>query len=133
MRRVIVLALAALLVGCDAGTNAPEVDIAVDVPDKNGSGIYGTAEVTRISEEAVRIVLALDGAVPDERQLPAYLILGGCSSFEPQVAAELEPVIGGKSISEVDVALADITASSYGLAVGSDDPDRYVACGDLVP
>lgn len=131
MKRLAPLALVALLAAC-GGSGAQEVDVTVELPDKNGSGIFGTAELTRIGDASVRVVVALEGALPDT-PLPAYVVLGGCSSFEPEVVRELKPVIGGKSITEVDLPIADITTGSYALAVGSKEPAKYAACGDMVP
>ena len=131
--RLVALGAAALvLAGCDAGTTAPEVAVTVNLPDRNGSGIFGTAEVTRISAEEVRIVTALEGALGEE-PLPGYVVTGGCDGFDPDVAAELEPVTGGKSISEVAVPLSDLTTGSYAIAIGSTEPMQWAACGDIVP
>ena len=79
-----------------------------------------------------KIDVSMGGALP-EGDVPAYVITGGCSSFEPRVAAELEPVLGGRSSTDVDIPIADITTGSYAVAVGSTDPMKYVACGDLIP
>lgn len=130
--RVIVLAVAAVLAGCGSGSDDPDVEVSVSVPDKNGSGIFGTADVARVDDQRVRVHVSLEGALPD-RPLPAYVILGGCSSFQPEVTNELEPVVDGTSSTTIDLPMADITTGSYALAVGSKDPMRFVACGDLVP
>ena len=132
MRRLALLLLVALAAGCGTGSDRPEVDVSVEIPDKNGSGIYGTADVTRISDTRSKIDVSMGGALP-EGDVPAYVITGGCSSFEPQVAAELEPVLGGRSSTDVEIPIADITTGSYAVAVGSTDPMKYVACGDLIP
>ena len=132
MRRCLVLAfLVPAFAGCGADDN-PSVEVTVTLPDKNGSGIFGAADVTRLDDTSVRIDVTLEGALPD-RDLPAYVILGGCSSFDPEVKHELEPVADGASSTEIDLPMADITTGSYALAVGATDPMKYVACGDLVP
>jgi hypothetical protein len=132
VRRVVVLAfLIPALAGCGADDD-PSVEVTVTLPDKNGSGIFGAADVTRLDDTHVRIDVTLEGALP-ERDLPAYVILGGCSSFEPEVEHELKPVADGASSTEIGLPMAEITTGSYALAVGSTDPMKYVACGDLVP
>jgi hypothetical protein len=132
VRRLAALVLVAIAAGCGTGSDRPEVDVSVQIPDKNGSGIYGSADVTRMSDTVSKVDVSLSGALP-EGEVPAYVISGGCSSFEPRVEAELEPVLGGRSSTDVEIPIADITTGSYAVAVGSTDPMRYVACGDLIP
>ena len=129
---MLAVALVAFATGCGSGTDDPSVEVSVEVPDKNGSGIFGTADVARLDDERIRIDVALEGALPD-RALPAFVIIGGCATTQPQVSHELEPVTNGKSSTEIDLPMAEITTGSYALAVGSKDPLEYVACGDLVP
>jgi hypothetical protein len=132
VKRLLAIGLAAVAAGCGTDTENPSVEVSVNLPDKNGSGIFGTADVSRVDDTHVKIDVGLEGALP-ERDLPAFVILGGCTAFDPEVTHELEPVADGRSSTEIDLPMADITTGSYALAIGSKDPMKYVACGNIVP
>jgi hypothetical protein len=131
VERLVLIALVALLAGCGGGDNDAAVQVRVELADMNGSGQEGEAAIEQLGRERVRIEIELSGA--PARAQPAYLVLGGCSTFEPRVGFELEPVENGRSTTELGTSIGELTTGGYGLAVGGKEPSAFVACGDVLP
>jgi hypothetical protein len=123
------LALVLLLAGC-GGSGAPEGATAeVVLEAANGSGITGTASVTRVAPATTRVVVRV-GGLPG-RQTSA-LIAGDCGGFAaPTVKRKLNDVVNGKATTDVPLSFDEITGSGYTIAVRRGK--SYVTCGSIVP
>jgi hypothetical protein len=124
---IAVLVLA--LTGCGTGTAPGGAQADVVLRAAGGSGIEGTASVTRLSPTATRVAIAVEG-LPGRAS--AALVTGECGGFTaPGVVRALSPVVAGASETTVPLSFDEITGSGYTIAVrrGTD----YVACGSIVP
>jgi hypothetical protein len=124
------LALVLLLAGCGGGSGAPEGATAeVVLEAANGSGITGTASVTRVAPATTRVVVRVDG-LPG-RQTSA-LVAGECGGFTaPTVERKLNDVVNGKATTDVPLSFDEMTGSGFTIAVRR--AKEYVTCGPVVP
>jgi hypothetical protein len=130
MRRVwmSILAASVLAVAAFAPVAAQDT-ITIDIREVDGSGQFGSADVTSDGEQTT---VAIDIVPGDEGvPQPANIHEGTCADIG-EVAFELEDVVDGVSQSTVDVEQRDLIRSPYVINVQeSADSDVSVACGHL--
>jgi hypothetical protein len=95
----------------------------------NGSGVSGTATLTRIGQK-VRVVVTLSRAVPGK--LPAHVHIGSCK-IQPNlnVLNTLTSVVKGTSVTVLEFTTwKDILARRFSIHVHRPNYD-VIACGDV--
>jgi hypothetical protein len=124
-----VMVLLVLLPGCGGGGGAEQASADVVLDAADGSGITGTASVTRVAPEEVRVVVHVDG-LPGRNA--SFLVAGDCGGFtEPTVRRKLNDVVDGDATTEVPLSFDEITGS--GLTIAVRRGREYVSCGSVVP
>ncbi len=107
--------------------------LTLKLNELNGSGDFGTATLTTVGVNQVRVVIQMGGAMPMEHNHPAHIHQGTCSTLDPKPAYPLNPVTNGQSDTTVPVALTTLLASSYAINL-HESPEAintYTACGDI--
>lgn len=128
-RKLGLLLVAAALAGCGGGGGGAEPSAEVVLEAANGSGITGTATVTRASPSSVTVEIAVDGLTG---RSPVEIVAGECGGFTaPTVERKLPPLVDGRLTTTVPLSFDEVTGTGYTIAVkrGAD----YVACGSIVP
>jgi len=128
MRRLALLALVALA-GCGGSEGNPQA--AVSLRDLNGSGLNGSATVTRVTENTSRVEIEID---PPDSGGPAFIYIGGCNDPEVTPVVPLSPLVNGRSSTVVELAFGELTAISYVIGIRrSATDDTMAGCGELLP
>jgi hypothetical protein len=131
MRVTVLLGLLVLLLapGCGGGGDSAEPSADVVLEAANGSGVTGTATVTRVGPEQTRIEVHVDDLAG---RAASRLVAGECGGFdEPVVRRKLEDVVDGDATTEVPLSFDDVTGTGLTIAVARGG--AYVACGSVVP
>jgi hypothetical protein len=105
-------------------------EVIVELAEQNGSGESGTATLTATGA-STRVVLELKNPTTDSQ--PAHIHRGTCETLDPDPLHGLVNVIQGRSETEVNVPLSELTAGGLALNVHQSNAklDEYVACGNL--
>ncbi|HEX5939990.1 MAG TPA: hypothetical protein VFZ12_06485 [Dehalococcoidia bacterium] len=109
--------------------------LELDLEALNDSGVSGTATLTDNGDGTTNVVLAVEGddaTVPH----PAHIHVdpGECLDAA-DIIADLTPVEGGSSTTDVDVALADIQATEHVIIIHEsvENIGNYIACAEIPP
>ncbi|MDQ2805423.1 MAG: hypothetical protein M3Z04_00665 [Chloroflexota bacterium] len=126
-----VLALLALSLGSAA---AQSQTVMIKLNELQGSGDFGTATLTAVGPDQVRVVIQMGGSMPMEHNHPAHIHQGTCAALNPTPAFPLNPVTNGQSDTIVPVSLTTLLASSYALNLHESPAaiTTYTACGDIM-
>lgn len=136
MRKAIVFALVALgtlgLLVSASGAVAADSTLTISLTEQNGSGENGTATITSIDANSVKVVLNLSNAPAGPQ--PAHIHTGTCSNLNPTPKYPLTSVANGKSETTVPVGLADLESGTFAINVHKSptEASTYVSCGDIV-
>ncbi|MEX2238796.1 MAG: hypothetical protein WEB00_14830 [Dehalococcoidia bacterium] len=119
---------------------APEGDddsaggsVEIDIEALNESGVSGTATLTDNGDGTTNVVLTIEGddqATPH----PAHIHNAGAECLEAaDIIADLTPVEGGSSETDVDFALADIQASAHVVIIHEsvENIGNYIGCAEI--
>ena len=110
-----------------SGANSVTVELG---PGRGADQTPGTAVLTGFGDRTTVLITIPVGpaAVPQ----PAHIHRGTCAHLAA-VAYSLQDIGGGKSAMGLDVRLSDLRMGNYAIAVqkSHDEPDVYVACGDI--
>jgi hypothetical protein len=127
-RSIVVLALVAVLAGCQ-GANRPST--VVQLRTLNASGVTGTVKLVDTGDGRTQVQVRVDAA--GNLDMPAHIHPGSCDNLIPQPKYPLENVVNGTSTTIVRASLADLTQG--GLAVNlhksNQDLKTYTACAEL--
>ena len=123
-------ALAALAITGAAG--AAGASITLTLSPQNNSGISGSATLTEMDNNQVKVTLKLDkaGAGPQ----PAHIHPGSCANLDPKPQWPLKDVVNGASETVLtNVKLTDITDGKHAINVhkSAAEIQTYVACGNI--
>jgi hypothetical protein len=133
IRTALVLAFAAILIltGCGGDGDEFSGDLGVPLVTQNDSGQDGEATLSEVDSDTTRVVLEVSNPPGDPQ--PAHIHRGSCENLDPQPAYALENVVGGKSTTEVSVAIEDLVDQGFAVNVhkSADEAQVYVACGDI--
>lgn len=130
MRRLALLfAFGTFLSGCSGDEPAEVVTVAL--AEQNGSTQSGDAVLTAVGDDTTRVELSL-GRGGDVAQ-PARIYRGGCERFEPAPAYVLEDVVGGESLTEIDVPFDELQGGGFAINVhfSAGAMRLDVACGEI--
>ena len=128
------LALAFVLAGfvaAPAFAAMKEKPVKVELAAQNGSGETGYAMLYPHGAKT-KVIVHLKGT-PKGVAHPDHIHKGTCANLDPKPAFMLKPVVGGKSITMVDVSVADLLKEPMAINVheSATDLKKYVACGDI--
>lgn len=115
----------------DSTTATPAADQPIKINEQNSSGEYGIVELDG-KDGKVIVTLSMAGGAPGIPQ-PAHIHVGSCPDVK-DVAYSLTDVVDGKSVTTLDVTMAQLAAQKpLGLNVhkSADEATMYVACGNL--
>jgi hypothetical protein len=113
-----------------ARSSAPGV-FAVELEPRHGSGVSGTATVTRVGGHP-RIVIALRRPVGVRGSLPAHLHLGSCK-VQPNldVQSSLTNVVAGRSVTLLRyTSWTELRTGTFSIHVHAPDYG-VIACGNV--
>ena len=106
----------------------------VTLNEQNGSGEHGTATITGMGTNDIKVTLHLMGggaamSVPQ----PAHIHKGTCATLDPKPAYPLNNAVNGTSETEVMTSMAELGKESYAINVhkSAAEASVYVACGDI--
>lgn len=105
--------------------------ITVNLQAQNNSGQTGTATLTDLGNGKTRVDIVVTGApagVPE----PAHIHDGACPN-PGKVVYPLNNVVDGKSTTEVNASLTDLTSGKYAINghKSAQEISVYVFCGDI--
>ena len=125
-----VIALVALSLGSAAAQGQA---VTIKLNEVQGSGDFGTATLTAVGPNQVRVVIQMGGAMPMEHNHPAHIHQGTCATLNPTPTFPLNPVTNGQSDTTVPVALTALLASNYAINLHESPAaiTTYTACGDI--
>ncbi len=127
-----VVAMAAFTLGSAAAQGQA---VTIKLNELQGSGDFGTATLTGVGANHVRVVIQMGGVMPMEHNHPAHIHKGTCAALDPTPAFPLNPVTDGKSDTLVPVSLAALQTGGYAINLDESpaEPTTYTACGDITP
>lgn len=103
----------------------------IKINEQNSSGEYGIVEL-REKKGKVVVTLSMAGGTPGVPQ-PAHIHVGKCPDVKA-VAYPLTDVVDGKSVTTLDVTMAELDAKqplAINVHKSIDEVKVYVACGNL--
>lgn len=107
--------------------------MTIKLNELKGSGDFGTATMTALGSNQVRVVIQMGGAMPMEHNHPAHIHKGTCAALDPTPAYPLNAVTNGHSETIVPVGLTALMSSSYAINLHESPAaiTTYTACGDI--
>ncbi|MDQ6695153.1 MAG: hypothetical protein M3014_12165 [Chloroflexota bacterium] len=125
-----IIALVALSLGSVA---AQGQSVTIKLNELHGSGDFGTATLTDLGANQVRVVIQMGGSMPMEHNHPAHIHKGTCAALDATPAYPLNAVTNGKSDTTVPISLASLMASSYAINLHESPAaiTTYTACGEI--
>ncbi len=126
-----VVALVALSLGSAA---AQDQSMTIKLNELHGSGDFGTATLTEVGSNQVRVVIQMGGSMPMEHNHPVHIHKGTCAALDATPAFPLNAVTNGKSDTTVPISLAALMASSYAINLHESAAaiTTYTACGEII-
>ncbi|MCJ7831636.1 MAG: nuclear transport factor 2 family protein [Dehalococcoidia bacterium] len=100
-------------------------------PGRDGDQSPGTAVLLGVINFGTSGYITIPPGPAGVRQ-PTHIHQGTCAHLGA-VAFSLQDIGGGKSLNAIDVSIGDLQTGNYAVAVqkSRDEPDAYVACGDI--
>src|SRR6202035_5799056 len=133
--RISLLVCAATLAAVSVAFAAtPPPSFLVKLDPQNGSKIAGTATIAHLSTEppTVDVTIVLDGVFIPENQYPAGVYRGTCGKIGATPEYRLNPVVGGRSKTEVNPSMKRSKRKSnreYSVAVFNTAGTHTISCG----
>jgi hypothetical protein len=129
--------LLALIAPVGASVSAQSGSVTVTVNQLNASGVSGQAVLTPSGNQTV-VDMTLSGPGITGNH-PTHIHTGTCDNFDPNPLYPLETVVlqsltqAGKSVTTVNVPLADLQASDYVILVhkSPEELTTYFSCGEI--
>ena len=117
-----------------AATAPPSIKVTLD--PQPGSKIAGTATIVHSATEppVVDVTIVLDGVFIPENEYPAGVYRSTCAKLASTAEYRLNPVVGGRSKTEVKPAMKRSKRKSnwsYSIAVFNTAGTRAISCGAL--
>jgi hypothetical protein len=122
------LTVGAILSGCIGGD--PSRSVAANERDQ--SGVNGTVTMVQLGDHRTRVEIQV--TQPAGADMPAHIHLGVCGGdVTPQPKYPLTNVRGGRSVTEVPVAVTELETISHVVNIhqSNDRLDVVVACAQL--
>jgi len=130
IRSVVVALVLAVFAGGVAGAASPAPSFQVKLLPQHGSKIGGEASIVHDSApRAVVVTIVLDGVFIPENEYPAGVYEGSCSALSSPPAYKLNPVKGGRSVTNLHVK--QHMAETYSIAVFDTAGTKTTSCGTL--
>ena len=132
MIRISLLACAATFAAVGiAFAASPPPSAQLQLKPEHGSKIAGTATIAHVSMEppVVDVTIVLDGVFIPENQYPAGVYRGTCGKIGATPEYRLNPVVGGRSKTEVKPTA--MKRGMYSIAVFDTTGAHTISCGVL--
>jgi hypothetical protein len=132
--KVLIAALGLGLVaalGSLAPLRAQEQSIASNVESVNDSGITGTMRLINTGSGKTRVEVRVNGAGAGPQ--PIHIHDGICNDMNPEPKIPLTNVVAGSSITDLDVSVAQLTASPHAIYLHRSPQELpvFVACANI--
>ncbi len=129
----IILGVFALVALAGGSAAAQSQAVTIKLNELHGSGDFGTATLTAVGPNQVRVVIQMGGAMPMDHNHPAHIHQGTCATLNPTPAFPLNPVTSGQSTTIVPVSLTALLASRYAINLHESPAaiTTYTACGEI--
>ena len=100
-------------------------------PGRDGDQSPGTAVLLGVINDGTGVYITIPPGPEGVRQ-PTHIHQGTCAHLGA-VAFSLQDIGGGKSLNAIDASSGDLQTGNYAVAVqkSRDEPDVYMACGDI--
>jgi hypothetical protein len=123
---LLVLAFASAAVASAAGP------VTINLDPQNNSGESGTATLTDLGNGKTQVEVTITGAPAGVVQ-PMHIHKGTCANLDPKPTYPLTSLTDGKSVTEVDVALADLQNGDFAINghKSAQEASVYVFCGNI--
>ncbi len=127
----LIVAFALIAVPSGGARAAAGDTITVQLGAQNGSGQDGTATITAIDANSVKVTIDIKGGSATPQ--PAHIHTGTCANLTPAPKYPLTNVVDGKSETTVQVSMAELTGSPYAINIHKSGAEvaTYVSCGDI--
>lgn len=121
-----------LLALAGAATVSAEGPVTVTLMEQNRSGEKGTATLTDLGNGKIRVEVEVTGAPADVPQ-PLHIHEGTCATLNPKPKYPLTAAVNGKSVTEIEVTLAELQSKNYAINghKSAAEIPVYVFCGDI--
>jgi hypothetical protein len=115
------------------GAFAQSMDTAVKLAAQNGSGEDGSATITAMGDNQIKITIKVANGTATPQ--PAHIHKGTCANLDPVPAYPLNNVVNGMSETVVNVGMAQLAQGQYAINIhkSAAEVSTYVSCGDIVP
>ncbi len=131
--RVLILAAGvAATMALPAVASAQARPTTVNLAVQNASGVAGSATLTDIGGGRTRVEVRV--STGGNTNMPAHIHEGTCATLNPAPKYPLTNVANGTSTTEVNAAIASITASPHAINLHKSPTEAsiYTACGNIV-
>jgi hypothetical protein len=114
-----------------AHVQAQEQSIATTVESLNGSGITGAIRLTEMGAGKLRVETQVTGAGAGPE--PIHIHDGTCGDMNPEPKIPLTNVVGGTSVTELNVSLRDLVATPHAIYLHKSPEELpvFVACANI--
>ncbi len=133
MKKVALFALAVLAIVSFSGSGvyAQSMNQTVTLNAENASGQNGTATITSMSDNEIKVVIDLSNGSAEPQ--PVHIHKGSCANLDPKPAYPLTNLVNGKSETMVPVGMAEFQIGGYAINAhkSATEASVYVACGDI--
>lgn len=108
----------------ETSTTEEGSQVRVVLNEQNGSGISGTATLSR-DNQLTEVEVEVDGGSASRAAIHA----GTCDELDPTPVETLSGIQGGKVKKEIQASLQQLTSDAHAVVVG--DPAEPAACGEI--
>ena len=128
---VLMVAALAVLASWSGGVRAADNSVTVNLGALNNSGETGTATITQVGDNDVRVVINVANGMAEAQ--PAHIHKGSCANLDPKPAYPLNNVVNGKSDTTVMVGWNELAKGGYAINIhkSATDVATYTSCGNI--
>jgi hypothetical protein len=128
---VLMVAALAVLASWSGGVRAADNSVTVQLGALNNSGENGTATITQVGDNDVRVVVNVSNGTAEAQ--PAHIHKGSCANLDPTPAYPLNNVVNGKSDTTVMVGWNELAKGGYAINIHKSGTDlaTYTSCGNI--
>ncbi len=107
--------------------------VTIKLNELQGSGDFGTATLTEVSSNQVRIVIQMGGTMPMEHNHPVDVYTGSCTNIDPKPVFPLNAVTNGQSDTTISISMTALMAGRYAIILHESPAAlaSHTACGDI--
>ncbi len=132
MAFLVVVALIAVMGAFHSTASAADMSMTVKLMAENGSGEDGTATITAVGANDIKVVVNLSNGTSTPQ--PAHIHNGNCGpTLNPKPLYPLTNVVNGQSDTTVMVGMAELAKGGYAINIhkSGTEVSTYVSCGNI--